>query len=179
MLKHSSLLTLLLLVGCRASGALPGAAPLESVAPFELERYLGMWYEIAKYPVSFEDGLVGVTAEYSLRDDGDVRVLNAGLVETFDGRRKEAEAHAWVPDPERPAELKVSFFWPFRAKYWVIALDPDYRWAVVGEPGRKYLWILSRTPELDPATYAAILARIEGELDYDVGRLELMPRQAD
>lgn len=177
MLKHGSLLTLLLLVGCRASGALPNAAPLESVAPFEIERYLGRWYEIAKYPVSFEKGLVGVTAEYSLRDDGDVRVLNAGLVETFEGRRKEATARAWVPDPERPAELKVSFFWPFRAKYWVIALDPEYRWSVVGEPSRQYLWILSRTPQLDEATYAAILERIEVELGYDVERLERMPQQ--
>jgi len=179
MIRFTPLLALALLFGCRASGALPGATPLRSVDAFELERYLGLWYEIAKYPVSFEDGLVGVTAEYSLRDDGDVRVENGGFEGDFDGERSVATAKAWVPDPERPAELKVQFFWPFSAKYWVVALDPEYRWAVVGEPARKYLWILSRTPALDDATYDAILARIREELGYDTERLELMPQRAD
>ena len=179
MAKFTPLLALFLLLGCRTSGALPNAAPLESVDDFELERYLGLWYEIAKYPVSFEDGLVGVTAEYSLREDGDVRVENGGFEGSFDGDRSTATAKAWVPNAERPAELKVQFFWPFSAKYWVVALDPDYRWAVVGEPARKYLWILSRTPQLDDATYGALLVRIREELGYDTERLELMPQPAE
>ncbi len=139
---------------------------------------MGLWYEIAKYPVFFEDGLVGVTAEYSLREDGDLRVSNGGFKGDFDGERLEAKAKAWIPDPERPAELKVSFFWPLSAKYWVVAVDPEYRWAVVGEPSRKYLWVLSRTPQLDDATYGAILKRIREELAYDSERLELMPQQS-
>ncbi len=179
MAKFTPFLALFLLLGCRTSGALPDATPLKSVDDFELERYLGLWYEIAKYPVSFEDGLVGVTAEYSLREDGDVRVQNGGFEGSFDGEPSEATAKAWAPDPGRPAELKVQFFWPFRAKYWVVALDPEYRWAVVGEPGRKYLWILSRTPQLDDATYEALLVRIREELGYDTERLELMPQRAE
>ena len=166
----------LVLFGCRASGALPGAGPLRSVDSFDLDRYLGKWYEIAKYPVSFEEGLVGVTAEYSMRDDGKVRVRNAGLEGSFDGKPKSATAKAWVPDPARPAELKVSFFWPFAAKYWVIALDAQYRWAIVGEPGRKYLWILARTPALDEAEYARLVAKVR-ELGYDPDRLEKTPQR--
>jgi apolipoprotein D and lipocalin family protein len=178
-MKHRHLLLAcllpLFLCGCRASGALPGAGELTSVEGFALERYLGSWYEISKYPVSFEQGLVGVRAEYSLRDDGDVRVLNSGRRGDFDGELDTAEGHAWIPDPEHPERLKVSFFWPFRADYWVIALDPDYRWAVVGEPKRRYLWVLSRTPALPQATYAGIVARIE-QLGYDTARLERMPQ---
>lgn len=166
--------------GCSSSpsGALPDAAPLTSVEGLVLERYLGTWYEIAKYPMRFEEGLVGVTATYSLRPDGKVRVENAGFEGDFDGERKTAVAKAWAPDPERPSELKVEFFWPFRADYWVVALDPDYAWAVVGEPERRYLWVLSRTPALDEGTYAGILARITA-LGYDVTRLEPMPQPAE
>lgn len=161
------------LVACSSnpSGALPGAGELSSVQDFETERYLGLWYEISKYPVSFEKGLVAITADYSLRDDGNIRVLNSGLEGTLDGKSKNAKAKAWAPDAEQPARLKVQFFWPFKADYWVIALDPDYRWAVVGEPKRRYLWILSRTPSLSDSTYAAILDRIT-ELGYDLSRLE-------
>jgi apolipoprotein D and lipocalin family protein len=116
---------------------------------------------------------VAVTARYSLRKDGTVRVLNAGLQGSFDGERKSAEGKAWVPDATAPAELRVSFFWPFAADYWVIDLDPEYRWAVVGEPDRRFLWILSRTPALPEATYSALVQRIR-ELGYDPSRLEPM-----
>jgi apolipoprotein D and lipocalin family protein len=163
-------------LGCATSGALPDAAPLTAVESFDLARYLGTWYEIAKYPVWFEDGLVGVEAEYTLREDGDVRVLNSGFEGTFDGERDTAEGHAWVPDPAEPAKLEVRFFWPFTGDYWVIALDPDYRWSVVGEPGRGYLWILSRTPTLPETTYLAIVKRIH-DLGYDTTRIERMPQR--
>ncbi|MHC4819086.1 MAG: lipocalin family protein [Planctomycetota bacterium] len=162
--------------GCRASGALPGAKSLVSVPDLDLDRYLGTWYEIAKYPVSFEKGLVGVTAQYSMREDGKVRVDNAGYKGSFEGKRKTATGKAWVPDPERPAELKVSFFWLFAAKYWVIAIDPEYRWSIVGEPGRRYLWILSRTPVMDEALYRKLVAKVR-ELGYDPDRLEKMPQK--
>lgn len=164
-----------MVLGCRASGALPDAKPLTSVPELDLQRYLGRWYEITKYPVSFEKGLVGVTADYSMRDDGKVRVENAGYEGSFAGPRKTAEGKAWVPDPERSAQLKVSFFWPFAARYWVIALDPDYRWAIVGEPGRRYLWILSRTSTVSDALYGRLVATVR-ELGYDPDRLERMPQ---
>lgn len=168
-----ALLSAAWVMGCAPSGALPGAAPLQAVGALDLERYLGTWYEVAKYPNSFERGLVAVTAEYSWREDGRVRVLNSGLEGSFDGERKSAEGKAWVPDAAAPARLRVSFFWPFAADYWVIGLDPDYRWAVVGEPDRRYLWVLSRTPTLPAATFAAIVQRIRA-LGYDPGRLEPM-----
>jgi lipocalin len=168
----------LLAVGCATSGALPGAAPLTAVDSLELPRYLGTWYEIAKYPVSFEKGLVGVQADYSLRGDGDVRVVNSGYEGTFEGERSTAEGRAWVVDPAEPAKLRVRFFWPFSAPYWVIALDPDYDWAVVGEPGRKYLWILCRSKTMPDDLYDEIVARIH-ELGYDTSRLEKMPQRKE
>jgi lipocalin len=170
----------LLAVGCatNASGALPGAGPLTVVESFELPRYLGTWYEIAKYPVSFEEGLVGVQADYSLRGDGDVRVVNSGYRETFDGERSTAEGRAWVPDPSEPAKLRVRFFWPFHAPYWVIALDPRYEWAVVGDPGRRYLWILSRSKTMPDELYTEIVDRIH-DLGYDTSRLEKMPQRRE
>ncbi len=171
------LLGVLVLTACSSppSGALPGAGPLTSVAPFETERYLGLWYEIAKYPVRFEEGLVGITAQYAPLDDGRLRVVNAGREATLDGELERSEAVAWVPDPAHPARLKVQFLWPFSGDYWVIALDPDYGWAVVGEPKRRYLWILARTPELPAETYTDVLARITA-LGYDVARLERVPQ---
>jgi apolipoprotein D and lipocalin family protein len=168
-----ALLSAALVAGCAPSGALPGAAPLEAVDALDIERYLGTWYEIAKYPNAFEDGLVAVTAAYSRREDGGIRVLNSGLQGSFEGERKSAEGKAWVPDATAPAKLRVSFFWPFAADYWVIGLDPEYRWAVVGEPDRRYLWILSRTPTLPASTYASIVQQIR-TLGYDPSRLEPM-----
>lgn len=124
-----ALLAAVVVLGCAPRGALPGAGPLEAVDALDLNRYLGTWYEIAKYPNSFEKGLVAVKAQYSLREDGAIRVINSGLEGTFDGERKNAEGRAWVPDAEAPAKLRVSFFWPFASDYWAIALDPDYWWA--------------------------------------------------
>jgi apolipoprotein D and lipocalin family protein len=161
--------------GCARSGALPGARPLEAVDTLDVDRYLGRWYEIERYPTSFQKGLVGVTAEYSRRPDGDIEVVNRGRVGTLDGREKSARARAWVPDPDEPARLRVRFFWPFAADYWVIALDPEYRWAVVGEPGRRYLWILSRTPSLPGPTLGEIRARIT-DLGFDLAPLQPTPQ---
>lgn len=173
------LVALLGLTGCAStSGALPGAAPLESVEDLDLDRYLGRWYEIERYPNSFQKRLVGVTADYDRRPDGRIQVVNRGYVDTLDGGQKTARAKAWIPDVDQPARLRVQFFWPFTGNYWVIALDPDYQWAVVGEPKRRYLWILSRTPEMDPARLESIRSRIT-ELGYDVERLVPTPQVAN
>lgn len=123
--------------------------PVQSVGQIDLKRYAGKWYEIAAFPMFFQRNCIGdTTAEYTLTPDGNVTVDNRCRTESgFD----QANGKAWAPDATRNAELKVSFFWPFRADYWVIGLAKDYRWAVVGNPNRKYLWILSRTPQLPPA----------------------------
>ena len=147
----------------------PAGPPLRTVERVDLKRYMGRWWEIATIPMSFQKGCVGVTANYSLRDDGDVKVVNTCRKETLDGPERSATARAWSVDPS-DAKLEVQFFWPFHGAYWVIDLDPDYRWAVVGHPSREYLWILSRTPQMDEATYQGILSRLRAQ-SYDVTKL--------
>jgi apolipoprotein D and lipocalin family protein len=131
---------------------------LEPVRGFELERYLGRWYEVARLDHSFERGLNRVTADYSRRDDGGIRVLNRGF-DAESGAWKEAEGRAYPIGEAGVASLKVSFFGPFYGGYHVLALDPDYRWALVAGPSRDYLWILAREPELAPDVYARLVAQ--------------------
>jgi len=152
-----------------------GFPPLETVERVDIARYMGKWYEIAKYPVIFERGCSGVTAEYALRDDGTVGVLNA--CRGSDGRtvNNTIEGFASVADPNTNAKLTVYFFYPFGAPYWIIELDENYQYAVVGDPTRTYLWILSRTPTLDEATYSDILSRLPAR-GYDPAKLEKMPQ---
>ena len=155
------LAVLAVLAGCRADGP-----PLATVSEVDLERYLGTWFEIARYDAPFQEGCTATTATYSLRDDGLIRVDNRCRVDRPDGPLREAEGKARIVDEATRAKLEVTFFWPFWADYWVIGLDPDYGWAVVGEPGRKYLWILSRTPTLPEATLDEIL-RLVADRGYD------------
>lgn len=145
--------------------------PLDVVPHVDLERYLGTWYEIATIPQSFQKGCVGVTAEYSLRPDGDIQVVNTCIQGTLDGNVRRVRGKAWVVDKTSNAKLKVRFFWPFWGSYWIIGLDPDYQWAVVGHPGRKYLWILSRSPQMEDALYGQILELIAGQ-GYNLSRIE-------
>ena len=133
----------------------PELAVVDSV---ELDRYLGTWYEIASYPAWFQRNCTAVTARYSLRDDGLIEVVNSCRKGSLDGKLKQSTGRAKVVDTDSNAKLKVSFFGPFWGKYWIIDLDPDYQWAVVGEPKRKYLWILSRTRSMDDEVYKRILA---------------------
>jgi apolipoprotein D and lipocalin family protein len=150
--------------------ALAGATtPLRTVERVDLNRYVGKWYEIARYPNRFENSCDrDVTAEYSRRNDGKIRVLNSCV--TAAGKLKRAEGTAIVVDTQTNAQLKVTFFWPFYGKYWVIDLGPNYEYAVVGEPSRKYLWILSRSPKLPEATYHDILQRI-AQQSYETAKL--------
>jgi apolipoprotein D and lipocalin family protein len=145
--------------------------PLETVPRVDLERYLGTWYEIAAIPQRFQKDCVGVTATYTLRDDGAIEVLNKCRKKALDGELKTVKGKAWVVDKETNAKLKVQFFWPFRADYWIIELDPDYHYAVVGHPSRKYLWILSRTPQMDEALYQDLVQRIANK-GYDPSRIK-------
>ena len=151
------------LAGCGTDGKVAGAPPLQSVPQLDLNRYAGRWYEIARYPASFQKGMVGVTADYTLLDDGEVQVINAGREGSLDGPRETAEAVAWRPDERHPARLKVQFFWPFVADYWVIGLDEQYEWAIVGEPDRRYLWLLSRTPTLPDDTVQTMLDTVAAQ----------------
>lgn len=144
-----------------------GREPLEVVSYVDLDRYAGTWYEIATIPQRFQRGCVAVTAEYSLRPDGDIKVVNSCRRETLDGPVRRVRGKAWVVDKQSKAKLKVRFFWPFSGDYWVIGLDPDYQWAVVGHPNRRYLWILSRAPHMDEGLYDELLG-LAAAKGYDV-----------
>ncbi len=141
------------------------------VKELDLQKYLGTWYEIARYDHRFERDLVGVTANYSMRPDGKIKVVNSGYKNTLDGEYSEAIGKAKIPDPENePAKLKVSFFWIFYGDYYVLELDKDYQWAVIGSSTDKYLWILSRTPQMAPEIYTDLLKRI-ADRGYDTSAL--------
>ncbi|WP_411816277.1 lipocalin family protein [Hyphococcus sp. DH-69] len=126
--------------------------PLTTVDYVDTERYLGRWYEIARFPNSFEENCEGVTADYAMRDDGLISVINTCRKGTPDGEEKAAKGRARIVDEQSNAKLEVSFFGPFWGDYWVIGLAEDYSLALVGEPSGKYLWILSRTPTISNET---------------------------
>ncbi len=119
--------------------------PLQTVSHVDLHRYVGLWYEIDRYPNSFQKGCQGSTAMYTVRPDGKIDVINSCRDEQ-DGRLREAKGRAWVVDKTSNARLKVSFFWPFLGDYWIIDLGLEYEYAVVGTPNRQYLWILNPHP---------------------------------
>jgi len=142
---------------------------LETVKQVDVARYMGRWYEIASFPQSFQKGCSCTMAEYSLNDNGTVKVTNSCNV---DGKKKVSTGKAWVTDKKTNAKLKVQFFWPFSGKYWIIDLADDYSYAVVGHPNRKYLWILSRTPHMDEQLYDTIVRRVAAK-GFDVSKLNV------
>lgn len=142
---------------------------VQPVTGFQLEQYLGTWYEIARLPHSFEEGLSSVTAEYSVREDGGVKVVNRGF-DAQNEKWEEAEGKAYFVKDASTGYLKVSFFGPFYASYIIIELDEEYRYAMVSGPDREYLWILSRTPKLRDSTLNALVDRAE-ELGFDTDKL--------
>jgi apolipoprotein D and lipocalin family protein len=146
----------LLLVLCGCTGVPEG---VDTVDDFELDRYLGRWYEIARLDHRFERGLSSVTANYSLRDDGGVRVLNKGF-NTDSGEWEEAEGKAYFVETPDMGRLKVSFFGPFYGGYNIIELDKqDYSYSLVAGPDTGYLWILARTPDLDQSVVDSLVAK--------------------
>ena len=126
-----------------------------SVVPHvELNKYLGKWYEIAHLPFKFEDGCSDITATYGLNKDGSISVLNEC---TKNGKAKIAKGKAKTVDKNSGAKLKVTFFWPFYGDYWIIKLGDNYDYSVVGTPNRRYLWILSRNPQMDETLFSQIV----------------------
>ena len=144
-----------------------------------LEQFAGTWYEIARFPHSFEKDLVGVTATYTLRPDGKIDVLNEGYKNSLDGKHKKAKAFAKIPNPENTGRLKVYFFWPFGADYLILELDKEnYEYALIGSSSDNYLWILGRKPQLDPEVYMMLVAKAK-ERGYDINRLEKVPQRTE
>ncbi len=141
----------------------------EAVTDLELERYLGTWYEIARLDHSFERDLDCVTAHYSLRDDGGVRVINRGF-NIEEQTWNETEGRAYFLDAPDVGRLKVSFFGPFYGGYNILELDENYRWALVAGPNRGYLWILARSPSLDDKRLEWLTQRA-AEMDFAIDEL--------
>ena len=162
------LLATLMLLPLTACMGVPGKFP--AVENFSLQRYLGTWYEIARLDHSFERGLSNVTAQYSLREDGGVRVINRG----FNLKKSEwesAEGKAYFVGDASTGALKVSFFGPFYGAYNIVVLDhQDYGYSMVAGPNNRYLWILAREPEIDPDILESLLARAR-ELGFETGEL--------
>ena len=159
------------LLACTVLAACTGAPDgVEPVTDFELDRYLGKWYEIARLDHSFERGLSRVTAEYSLRDDGGVRVVNRGY-DAAKGEWDEAVGKAYFTGEADVGQLKVSFFGPFYGGYNVIDLDREnYRFSLVAGPNRDYLWILAREPGIDEATRERLLTKADA-FGFNTGAL--------
>lgn len=132
---------------------------LEVVGAVDLSRYAGRWYEIARLPNRFEKKCAdSVTATYTLRSDGKVDVVNR--CRKANGEYTTAKGKAKIVDKKTNAKLKVTFFWPFYGDYWILDLGSNYEYAVVGAPNRDYLWILSRTPQVDEQLYQGLLAKM-------------------
>lgn len=140
---------------------------LEVVPHVELEKYLGKWFEIAHLPARFQEGCTDTTATYTLSKDGNISVLNECR---RNGKVKLAKGKAKVVDKNSGAKLKVTFFWPFYGDYWIIDLGKDYNYAVVGTPNRKYLWILSRTPQIADKLFSQLLESAKSK-GFDVSKL--------
>jgi len=139
--------------------------PAKSV---ELQRYLGRWYEIARYEQGFQKGCEGVTADYSLRPDGSINVVNR--CRKPGGKQSEARGRAKIVDKATNAKLKVSFFGPFYGDYWILDHADDYSWSIVGEPSGRYLWILNRKATPPEAEVQRLIGRLR-ELGYGTSML--------
>lgn len=164
-MKKIILIFILFISGC--TGIPDGVKPVDQ---FQVERYLGKWYEIARLDHSFERGLTRVSAEYSLRPDGGIRVVNRGYLET-EGQWKEAEGKAYFVNRSDQGFLKVSFFGPFYGSYIILELNKqNYTYALVCGPDKSYLWILARSPRLPEETKQLLTTRA-ATLGFDTDKL--------
>jgi apolipoprotein D and lipocalin family protein len=140
-------------IGCSAGEP---KTTLTTVKQVDLQRYSGTWYELASYPQFFERGCSNVKATYTPKD-GYVEVFNQSIKK---GKQNDIKGKAFVVDHSGNAKLKVQFFWPFKGNYWIIDLADDYSWALVSDPNRKTLWILSRNPKMDEVLYNSLIAKL-------------------
>jgi len=164
-MRYWLLVIAIFLGGC--TGLPSGVSP---VSDYDVERYTGKWYEIARLDHRFERGLSNVTAEYSMADDGSIRVVNRGY--DNDGKSwQEAIGKAYPLGDPTVGQLKVSFFGPFYGGYNILKLDrEDYQYSLVSGPSRSYLWILARQPKLEPAILDELISYAR-ELEYDTDSL--------
>ena len=163
-IKFLLMASLLTLFGCGNADS-----DLQAVDKVDAQRYMGKWYDIANFPQRFQKNCKCTSAEYKLLDDETVEVYNYCL-DSETGKVKDITGKAFIADKTTNAKLKVQFFWPFKGDYWIIELADDYNYAVVSEPGKEYLWILSRTPKMDENLLQAIIGRLK-EKGFDTSKI--------
>jgi apolipoprotein D and lipocalin family protein len=161
-IKHFIIMLPILFFGCKIQ-----RQPLMTVKEVNLERYSGIWYEIASFPQKFQKGCRCTTAEYSNTNKNYIKVINKCQKP---GKFAKIEGKAFVVKNSGNAKLKVQFFWPFKGDYWIIGLDTNYQWAVVGNQSRKYLWILSRLPVMDEKIYNMITSEVSAK-GFEISKL--------
>jgi apolipoprotein D and lipocalin family protein len=161
-----------LILGCSTTTSRLNLPELQTVSHVNLNRYVGTWYEIAHFPKYFQKNCNATTATYTLKENGDIEVFNRCRLFSVYGKERSATGVARVEDPVSCSKLKVSFFWPFWGEYWIIDLDSEYTYAVVGDSARDSLWILSRKPVMDPVLYARILDQLK-QKGFEVQKLVL------
>lgn len=144
-------LSLIMIMGLFLVSCVGSTSHIAPVKNFELEKYMGIWYEIIRLPHSFENGLTDVSATYKIKDDGEISVLNKGYRKDSD-KWTSVEGYAYFKGDKKTGELEVVFFWPFAGDYKVIYLDNEYKYAVVTGSTMSYFWLLSRTPDVDQVT---------------------------
>lgn len=156
-MKKILLITLTLFLLC--TGCSKNYLPLKTVTEIDLEKYSGLWYEIARLPNKFQEDCYGTTAEYKIIDEETIRVINSCFEDSLKGELNQSKGKAFVDDLNEKGKLKVQFFWPFKGDYWIIALDQkNYEYAVVGTPSRKYLWILGRSQVFNKALFDSLVS---------------------
>lgn len=166
--------------GCASGGAGVGpnaAAPLQTVGSVDLERFAGLWYVISSMPTGAEEGAHNSTEEYTLGADGEIAIENRFRVGAFDGPEKIITMRGWVHNKETNSEWRVQPLWPIRLAYLILELDPDYQYVVVGHPSKRYVWIMSRQPTLDPEIESELRAGL-AEAGYDIDQIQVMPQQS-
>ena len=172
MKNFTLILMVLALTGC---AALRSTEPLATVESVDLDRYMGEWYVIANIPYFGERGNVGGRAIYRPRDDGrmdDIYLYHKG---DFDSPERQLEGVAWVVDEDTNARWKVRFYWPFTFDYYIVALDENYQWSLVGHPSRRYAWVMAREPRMDEDLYVRLLEKFDA-LGFDSDELKKVPQ---
>jgi apolipoprotein D and lipocalin family protein len=152
------------------------AQPLQTVPNVDLNRYVGKWFEIASFPQRFQKRCHCTTAEYTPTDKGYIMVENRCNKDSVNGKQSSIKGKAFVVENTGNAQLKVQFFWPFKGDYWIIDLADDYSYAVVSDPKKKSLWILSRTPKMEDTRYQQVILKLKDK-GFDLTNLKITPQQ--
>jgi apolipoprotein D and lipocalin family protein len=163
----------MLITSCSTTGDIP-----KTVSKVDLQKYAGKWFEIARFPNSFQKNCFCSTAEYTVTDKGYVKVYNACRKSGLNGKVSSVKGKAFAVAGSNNTKLRVQFFWPFRADYWIVGLADDYSWAAVSGPSRKYLWILSRTPQMDEAKYQQVLLMLRNN-GFDLSPLVITEQKCE